>query len=171
MDGYPRLMKGLEMCAGPECSNECPYYGETGGGRTCRSWLLHDASAAIINEQGKAEAALQDRDAVEAENDSLRERCKEKDKLLADLHTRCQVQQNEINALVLRLGKAEGQKPEPVLLEAVEGATSLIGEASYWHGYADALKWYIHDRFSGYAASFFQPDMHGELEPEDEGHV
>jgi len=82
MEKYAKLMKGLEMCAGPDCCKDgCPYYGETVGGTTCRARLLMDANIAIMNERANAVAALQDRDAAEKENDVLRERCREKDKL------------------------------------------------------------------------------------------
>lgn len=50
MDKYEKLFKGLEMCAGPDCNPECPYHGETRGGKTCRASLLHDAAAALAVE-------------------------------------------------------------------------------------------------------------------------
>lgn len=102
MEKYAKLLKGLEMCARPECCMDgCPYYGETRGGTTCRARLLKDASIAIMNERSSAVAALQDREAVEKENDVLRERCREKDKL-------CQ-EREELKEYALALEK-EGQE-------------------------------------------------------------
>lgn len=55
MEKYARLFKGLELCAKPDCSAECPYHGETRGGKTCRAWLLTDAAAALAGEESRAE--------------------------------------------------------------------------------------------------------------------
>lgn len=58
MEKYAKLMKGLEVCAGPECCKDgCPYYGETTVGMTCRARLLRDAEIAINNEQALHESA------------------------------------------------------------------------------------------------------------------
>ena len=117
MEKYAKLLKGLEMCAGPECCKDgCPYYGETTGGTTCRARLLMDASVAVMNERANAVAALQDRDAVEKENEVLRERCREKDKL-------CQ-----------------GKTDRPSVFEGLPKEVGhLIGQAKYQEGRADAL--------------------------------
>lgn len=56
MNKHEKLLKALEMCAGPDCSTECPYYGETRGGKTCRSWLLNDAAVALLCAQSAAQA-------------------------------------------------------------------------------------------------------------------
>ena len=90
MEKYAKLMKGLEICAGPDCSTECPYHGVHAAGRTCRSWLLSDAAAAIANEEAGSEtlqellhdteAELQDtKEALEtatAECETLEERAR-----------------------------------------------------------------------------------------------
>lgn len=75
MDKYEKLFKGLEMCAGPDCNPECPYHGETRGGKTCRAWLLNDAAAALASEESLAYAykvqmkeANKHIDAMEAES-------------------------------------------------------------------------------------------------------
>lgn len=81
MEKYAKLLKGLQMCAGPECCKDgCPYYGETRGGMTCRARLLLDANIAITNEQARAveaEGQLQDTkealDTVKAEYEALEE--------------------------------------------------------------------------------------------------
>lgn len=152
MEKYEKLFKGLEMCTGPECSTDCPYYGETRGGKTCRAWLLNDAAAALVAQKGRADElqsdytfVIKNREELAAHNNALKEECKR-------LHERCQVQQSEIDALVLRLGKAEGQKPAPVAKGTVEGVARLLADANYWRGQADALKWLVSFYFSDNAA-------------------
>lgn len=72
MEKYAKLMKGLEMCAGPDCCKDgCPYYGETRGGKTCRAWLLHDAAAAIANEEAGSDTLLELLHNTEAERDKM----------------------------------------------------------------------------------------------------
>lgn len=72
MEKYAKLMKGLEKCAGPECCKDgCPYYGETRGGNTCRAWLLHDAAAAIANEEAGSDTLLELLHNTEAERDNV----------------------------------------------------------------------------------------------------
>ena len=76
MEKYAKLIKGLEACAGPDCCGEhCPYYGETRGGKTCRAWLLHDAAAAIANEEAGSETLQELLHNTEAERDKLAEEC------------------------------------------------------------------------------------------------
>lgn len=156
MDKYSKLMKGLEKCAGPECCKDgCPYYGETTGGMTCRARLLLDAGVAIVKEQGRAIAAEAERDALHTDVDDLEAATNtlrtERDgmrielaKLAAEnntMHERCQVQQNEINALVLKLGKQEGETDRPSVCNAeiMEEVGRLIAEAKYQEGRADTL--------------------------------
>ena len=118
MEKYAKLLKGLEVCAGPSCCMEgCPYYGETRGSMTCRARLLKDASIAIMNERSSAVAALQDREAAEKENEVLRERCREKDKL-------CQGKTDQPSAISDDLAKQIGE---------------LVAHANYQQGRADAL--------------------------------
>lgn len=77
MEKYEKLFKGLEMCAGPDCNPECPYHGETRGGKPCRVWLLNDAAAALTSEESLAyaykvelEKANKHIDAMEVERDA-----------------------------------------------------------------------------------------------------
>lgn len=187
MDKYAKLFKGLEMCAGPDCSTDCPYHGETRGGKTCRAWLLNDALAAIAGEQAKNYALEQETNRASVERDKLNENitciiqhrdelAAERDMLRAECNTlreRCQVQQNEINALALRLGEVKDQE-KPGLTAAAKVAMQAMKDSEYWHGQADALKWYLHDRFDGCTAedvSLDLPDMRGEPETEATGHV
>ena len=57
MGNYAKVYKALEMCAAPDCDVECPYYGETRGGKSCRAWLLNDAAVALAKEESRAEGA------------------------------------------------------------------------------------------------------------------
>lgn len=163
MEKYAKLMKGLEVCAGPDCCKDgCPYYGKTTGGMTCRARLLLDAKIAIDNEHALRESAEEglrnaveeldklhaDVDDLEAANNTYRD---ERDKLAANnmelrkecdmVVTRCQVLQNEINALVLKLGKQDGKTDRPSACdkELMEEVGKLIGQAKYQEGRADAL--------------------------------
>lgn len=79
MEKYAKLMRSLEICAGPDCCKDgCPYYGETTGGTTCRARLLLDANIAINNEQALRESA-------EEENSKLRESCRvQQDRLIEE---------------------------------------------------------------------------------------
>ena len=78
MEKYGKLFKGLEMCAGPDCNPECPYHGETRGGKTCRAWLLNDAAAALATGERRAEN-------YESENKCLHERVEAQKKRINDL--------------------------------------------------------------------------------------
>lgn len=212
MDKYAKLMKGLEVCAGPDCCKDgCPYYGETVGGTTCRARLLLDAKIAIDNEQALRESAEEemarlhaDVDDLEAANntyraerDGLKEyalvlekegqearaKCdklnqeltaviQHRDELAADIHhiretredlikanekvrgnneelrkecdmmaTRCTVLQNEINALVLKFGKQDGETDRPSALsdDLAKQIGELVAHANYQQGRADVL--------------------------------
>lgn len=216
MEKYAKLMKGLEVCAGPDCCKDgCPYYGETTGSMTCRARLLADAAIAINNEQAlreSAEEGLQnaieklgkldtintticaerenlrkelatvnggyrsmtnelsrlhaDVDDLEAANhtlraerDTLRLELEEKRPALKAtqiendiLHQRCQVQQNEINALLLKNGEKDEKTDRPsVSSDDLENLACELQryrtEAGYWHGKAAALEWFIREWF------------------------
>lgn len=92
MEKYAKLMKGLEVCAGPDCCKDgCPYYGKTTGGMTCRARLLADAAIAINNELALHESAEEhivllhaDAANLEAAHKAVRA---ERDKLLEDNKT------------------------------------------------------------------------------------
>lgn len=183
VDKYAKLFKGLEMCAGPDCSTDCPYHGETRGGKTCRAWLLNDALVAIANKEAENQALAEEVNRIAVERDKLNENmtciirqrddmAEARDVLRKEctcLHERCQIQQNEINALALKLGEAKTEKkPEPGLTAAAKVAMQAMKDSEYWHGQADALKWYLHDRFEGCAV-----EGCADVEPETEatGHV
>lgn len=157
MEKYEKLFRGLEMCAGPECCTECPYHGETRGGKTCRAWLLKDAAVALADLSGRNEAQACDILRLE--------------KVLSLKNERIDMLFFEKNGLRERVEELDAQKkPEPGLMDAVEGVTKLIADANYWHGQADALKWCMHDRFNGCVTSetvsLDLAGMSGEPEPE-----
>lgn len=146
-----KLNKALSVCAGPECCKEaCPYYNETKGGKTCRAWLLTDAQVAIAAKEAENAALAEEVNRITAERDKLRKECdallgklnylaEERDKLRTDnddleavvktLQERCQVQQNEVNALLLRAGEGKTDRKSV--------------SADYWRGRADALEAFI----------------------------
>lgn len=157
---YEKLMKGLEMCAGPDCCKDaCPYYGETRGGKTCRAWLLADAAAAISNEQllresaeegyrnadeeaGKLNAAVDDLEAANATVRAERDSLANENRIMRE---RCQVQQNEINAL---LRKTDRPSVDNDTLENLACEVERYrAEAAYARGKADTLKWFICEYF------------------------
>lgn len=163
MEKYAKLMKGLEMCAGPDCCKDaCPYYGETGGGKTCRAWLLNDAAAAIANEEAGSETLQEllhnteaERDKLAAEVDDLEAAANtlraERDGLALGMETmkenydimrmRAQVQQNEINALMSKIGKQEDKIDQPSAIsdDLAKQIGELVAHANYQQGRADAL--------------------------------
>ena len=191
MEKYAKLMKGLEVCAGPDCCKDgCPYYGETTGAMTCRARLLRDAEIAINNEQALRESAEEemarlhvDVDDLEAANNTIRaerdgmrvelanavemrrsveahrdaiERDREevyqhRNKLIKEneelrkecdmVVVRCTVLQNEINALMRKIGKQEGETDRPSVCdkELVAEVGKLIAQAKYQEGRADTL--------------------------------
>lgn len=170
MEKYAKLMKGLEVCAGPDCCKDgCPYYGKTTGAMTCRARLLADAAIAINNERALRESAEEGlRNAVEeldklhadvddleaaantlraerngllAERDAYANECKALTLENKTLHERCQVQQNEINALVLKLGKQDDKTDRPSALhdDLVKQIGELVAHANYQQGRADTL--------------------------------
>lgn len=135
MEKYEKLFKGLEMCAGPECSTDCPYHGETRGGKTCRAWLLNDAALALAGEEilandRKVELdelqqnytfVIQHRDDLAADNNALKEECK---------RLRQQIAAHD-----------EKKEPEPGLAETMDVALKATMQAEYWRGQADGMKW------------------------------
>lgn len=169
MEKYAKLMKGLEICAGPDCSTECPYHGVHAAGRTCRSWLLSDAAAAIANEEAGSETLQEllhnteaerdklaaDVDHLEAENNAYRtERDALRDGLdnlgkayknLCSVRDGLNAENNalhdEIDALVRKIGKQEEKTDRPSACdkELMEEVGKLIGQAKYQEGRADAL--------------------------------
>lgn len=102
MEKYEKLFKGLKMCAGPECSEECPYHGETRGGKTCRAWLLNDAAAALALEKAKKPAPV----ALEVVGGTT--------KLIADAN----YWRGQAEALKWRMLREYGDLPVEGLLEA-----------------------------------------------------
>lgn len=113
MEKYAKLMKGLEVCAGPECCKDgCPYYGETRGGKTCRAWLLNDAAAAIANELGCAADAVEAMDDLEAEcnalrteRDGLRKATERRDKQLLEMRELLNRKNDKIHELLAERDK------------------------------------------------------------------
>ena len=179
MEKYEKLFKGLEMCAGPECHEECPYHGETRGGKTCRAWLLNDAAVALASEESRAEACMTERDKL---NQDITFIIQQRDNLAADnnvlrtvkaeldeeLH---RTQQRE--AALLKgevVSKPEKpQKPEPGLAETMDIALKATMRAEYWRGQAEAMKEFMRFYLGGQAVEdvgLDLPDMHGEPEPE-----
>lgn len=164
MEKYAKLFKGLEMCAKPDCNPECPYHGETRGGKTCRSWLLNDAAAALATEEGLAATKQDEADAYKREVCEIRH---VRDAFSAEcIELRAE---NEI----LRRELETAKKSAPVacgVLDSAEDVVKFNAEAAYWHGQADALKWcmelaMVEDN------GLDLPDMHGEPEPEADDHV
>ena len=154
-----KLNKGLITCAGPDCGEECPYRDETKGGKTCRAWLLTDAQVAIAAKEAENAALAEEVERITAERDKLRKECdallgklnylaEERDKLRADnddleavvktLQERCQVQQNEINALLLRAGEGKTDQ-KSVSIDVAKSIGEMIAQAKYQEGRADAL--------------------------------
>lgn len=135
MEKYEKLFKGLEMCAGPECSPECPYHGETRGGKTCRAWLLNDAAVALVGEMNRV-------DKRDGEVEDLNARLREKECLCSELAARLRDKGGAKPA------QEAAEKPAPVALGTVEGVAKLFGKAEYWRGQADALKEFMGFYFS-----------------------
>ena len=162
MEKYAKLMKGLETCAGPDCSTECPYYGKARVGKSCRVLLLEDAMEAIANEEAGSETlqellhnaeAERDRlhadvDHLEAENNAYRT---ERDALRNGLDNLGKAYKNlctvrdglnaennalhdEIDALVRKIGKQEEKTDRPSVSE-----DALKNE--YKRGYLDAMEY------------------------------
>ena len=135
MDKYEKLFKGMEMCAGPDCNPECPYHGETRGGKTCRAWLLHDAAAAIANEEAGSDTLLEllhnteaERDKLAADNKAVREAYKEID---IELH---HARQREKELL-----KDKTDQPSAISDDLAKQIGELVAHANYQQGRADAL--------------------------------
>jgi predicted RNase H-like nuclease (RuvC/YqgF family) len=170
MEKYAKLMKGLEMCAGPDCCKDaCPYYNETAAGRTCRSWLLSDAAAAIANEEAGSETLQELLHNTEAERDTLAanigaiketnnalrnrmEEIRERRNAIEDerniLQTKVSELTREVNALHERCQVQQNEinalvlktdRPSACDKELMEDVGKLIAQAKYQEGRADAL--------------------------------
>jgi len=162
MDKYTEIIKAMAECAGPDCGLTCPYKDKSAGGKSCRALLLEDAMQAIVGEEARADAAEADRNRLiddaanlEAAYKTVREEREELDKALTcviqhrdellhakdTLRERCQVQQNEINALVLKLGKQEDETDRPSVCsdDMAKQIGELVAHANYQQGRADTL--------------------------------
>ena len=150
MEKYAKLMKGLEVCAGPECCKDgCPYYGETTGGMTCRARLLMDARIAIDNEQALHESAEEglrnaveelgklnaDVDDLEAANNTIRA---ERDGMRIELAKMAEERTTLLNEIhTMRHGETD--RPSVEDKELMAEVCKMICEAKYQEGRADAL--------------------------------
>lgn len=156
MEKYEKLFKGLELCAGPECSTECPYHGETRGGKTCRAWLLNDAAVALAGEMNRV-------DKRDGEVALLNAQLRDKECAYSALAARFKDQQKTCDELRAANGILceDTEKSAPGVMNMLEDAACRTNtfrvEAAYWHGQADALKWYLHDRFEDAAAEGAEP--------------
>lgn len=72
-----------------------------------------------------------ERDGMRAERDAYANECKALTREVNILHERCQVQQNEINALLLKNSKQDAKTDRP--------SVGFDGSLAYWCGRADAL--------------------------------
>lgn len=165
MEKYEKLFKGLEMCAGPDCNPECPYHGETRGGKTCRAWLLNDAAEALALEVNRA-------DKLETDANFACERIGIKTHNIKTLTADLLRTASERDTLREELEKAK--KTAQGLEETMECALKATMQAEYWRGQANALKDFLHFYCGDQTVegmSLDLPDMHGEPEPEDDGHV
>lgn len=152
MEKYAKLLKSLEVCAGPECGIQCPYHGETRGGMTCRSRLLLDASIAINNEQALHESADEGlQNAVE----ELGKLTEERDNLRASLAVLAKERDNlrtERDCLRTKLAEMHHDKtdrPSVFSNEVLEKVGKLIAQAKYQEGRADAFEFVVGCIFCG----------------------
>lgn len=157
MDNNENIIKAMAECAGPDCSASCPYKDKGARNKSCRSILLEDALAELVGLMADKETLNSEMDDLEsvnntlrAERDALRLELEEKRPALKAaqvendiLHQRCQVQQNEINALLLKNGEKDAKTDRPSV--GIESTTA------YWCGRADALAEVVGHCFAGEA--------------------
>lgn len=132
-----KIMKALGCCANVDMAGckECPYNGETRGGKTCRAWLLVDAAFVLEHEMTKNAMLGKELDRLHDAQENAADE-------IAALRTRCAA-----------LGQKHGGEPAHVEEEftfdlnlpawAGEVNETESSEAAYWHGQTDALKWFI----------------------------
>lgn len=143
MEKYAKLMKGLEVCAGPDCCKDgCPYYGKTTGDMTCRARLLADASSAINNERALRESAEKKmRNAVEtlgiAEtvNNNLRNERDERSKECKELKEYALALEKEGQE-----ARAKGDKLREELAKVNDQYRQMTTELSRLHADVDDLE-------------------------------
>lgn len=118
-----KLNKALRICAGPGCGDECPYYGETKGGKTCRAWLLNDAEIALAAKNAENAALAEEVNRIAAELDKL-------------------TVENEELRKEREMSKREGETDRKSVCDEalVEKVSKLIAQAKYQEGRADALE-------------------------------
>lgn len=149
------LLKSMETCARECCKDDCPYYGKTGNGTSCRARLLMDAMAALTKDKDDLDemeaaartfreerdklnqaitAVAQHRDELAADKDMLREENK-------SLRNERDILNDEITKLTEKLEAAEDKTDRPSARdkELMEEVGKLIGQAKYQEGRADAL--------------------------------
>lgn len=131
MEKHPEIIKALECCAthGNKICKTCPYKDKNGDGKTCRQWLCLDAMGALACEAAGTDTLAEMRDDLQEENEAL---AAENKKLREELKNRPEV----------------GFDAD-TFDKAVELIFKKATDAAYWEGYADALKWSLHDRFAG----------------------
>ena len=176
MEKYAKLMKGLEMCAGPKCCLDgCPYYGETRGGMTCRARLLADAAITINNESALRESAeeglrnaveelgklnedlekaVEGRRSVEAHRDAIEsdraDITRERNKLRAENESLRRVNRDldyQLASVQHDMLKDETDRPSACDKELVEEVGKLIAQANSQEGKADTLEWFLREWF------------------------
>lgn len=157
MENRENIIKAMGICMEPGCSEACPYHGKSNGTKSCRAVLLEEALAELVGLMADNENLNAEMDDLEAANHTLRA---ERDTMRLELeetrpalkaartesdilHQRCHVQQNEIDALVLKLGKQEEKTDRR--------SVGFDGSTAYWCGRADALAEVVGHMFEGEA--------------------
>lgn len=133
MDKNMEIVAALKCCKlySMDGCEKCPYTKKTTFKSTCRQELCKDAAEALAEAVINAQA---------------------KDKEITDLADQRAELYNEVNDLREALlmsrsnktsvgSEVEGLQDDVKKLS--EAAATFNGEANYWHGQADALKWFI----------------------------
>lgn len=174
------LLKGLATCAGECCKDDCPYYGKTSNGTSCRARLLEDAMAALVkdkNDLDEMEAAartfreerdklnqaltavIQHRDELAADKDMLREENKSLRKQRDNADAALDGMRIELERLtadnkrfrMLCQEKTDQQSARSD--DLVEKCETYRAEANYWTGRAEGLLEVIKTLFGAEEAS------------------
>ena len=130
MDKNMEIIAALKLCAipGDAVCLECPYKDKSDDGMTCRSRVCQDAAYALAGATKRVKIKNDQIEALANERTDLLNKLNDMQKKLAEKQTSV-------------CSDAEGLKTDVIkLAEAVE---TFKREANYWHGQADALKWFI----------------------------
>ena len=134
MEKNDNIIKAMDICAKPGCSEACPYFDKRAGAKSCRSILLEEALAELVGLMADKETLNSEVNDLETVANAMRA---ERDAYANE----CKALTMEVNVLHERLRKAEDKTNRR--------SVCFDGNTAYWCGRADALAEVVGHMFEG----------------------